>query len=139
MNIDIRITGEPLGLADCLDIVSDTACGGINTFIGTVRDHTKGCKVTRLEYECYESMALKEIRKICGEALSRYGVKNILVHHRVGVLIPGDVAVIVIVSDGHREQLFDSCRYIIDNLKQKVPIWKKEIYEDGEAWVSAHP
>lgn len=137
--VDIKITEQILDLTDCFALGSDPACGGIASFVGTVRNHTKGKSVTRLEYECYQSMAVKEIQKIADKAISLFSVKNIVVHHRTGVLFPGDAAVIIVVSDGHRNAVFDACSFMIENIKKTVPIWKKEIFEDGEEWVSAHP
>lgn len=137
--VDIKITENKLDLTDCFTLASDPACGGMASFVGTVRNHTKGKSVTRLEYECYESMAVKEIQKIVDKAISLFSVKNIVVHHRTGILFPGDAAVIIVVSDGHRNAVFDACSFIIENIKKTVPIWKKEIFEDGEEWVSAHP
>lgn len=136
---DIKITENKLDLTDCFTLASDPACGGMASFVGTVRNHTKGKSVTRLEYECYESMAVKEIQKIANKAIFLFSVKNIVVHHRTGILFPGDAAVIIVVSDGHRNAVFDACSFIIENIKKTVPIWKKEIFEDGEEWVSAHP
>lgn len=137
--IDIQITENTLDLITCFTAASDAACGGMASFVGTVRNHTQGKIVTRLEYECYESMAVKEIRKIADKAISLFSVKNIVVHHRTGILYPGDAAIIIVVSDGHRNTVFDACSYMIENIKKTVPIWKKEIFEDGEEWVSAHP
>ena len=137
--IDIRITENTLNLTECLSLAQDLGSGGIATFIGTVRNVTQNKPVVRLEYECYESMAVKEIRKIVDQAIVRFSVRNIVVHHRTGILVPGDAAVMIVVSDGHRNAVFDACRYVIDTIKQTVPIWKKEIFEDGEEWVSAHP
>lgn len=137
--IDIKITDNTLSINECLTLAQDLSSGGIATFIGTVRNSTNNKPVVRLEYECYVSMATKEIKKIVDQAISRFSVRNIVVHHRTGILFPGDAAVIIVVSDGHREAVFDACRYMIDTIKQTVPIWKKEIFEDGEEWVSAHP
>ncbi|OBS12330.1 molybdenum cofactor biosynthesis protein MoaE [Elizabethkingia miricola] len=137
--IDIKITEQKLDITECLAIAHDLGSGGIANFIGTVRNKTKDKPVVRLEYECYHSMAIKEIRKIADKAILQFSVRNIVVHHRTGVLFPGEEAVIIVVSDGHRDAIFDACRYIIDTIKQTVPIWKKEIFEDGEEWVSAHP
>ncbi|ROH97712.1 molybdenum cofactor biosynthesis protein MoaE [Chryseobacterium daecheongense] len=137
--IDIKITENILDLTDCFRLVSDPTCGGMASFIGTVRNHTKGKSVSRLEYECYASMAVKEIQKIADKAISLFSVKNIVVHHRTGILFPGEAAVIIVVSDGHRNAVFDACSFIIENIKKTVPIWKKEIFQDGEEWVSAHP
>ncbi|OCA70427.1 molybdenum cofactor biosynthesis protein MoaE [Chryseobacterium contaminans] len=136
---DIRITENILNINECLTLAQDLSSGGIATFIGTVRNITQNKPVVRLEYECYQSMAIKEIRKIVDQAITLFSVRNIVVHHRTGILFPGDAAVIIVVSDGHRDAVFDACRYIIDTIKKTVPIWKKEIFEDGEEWVSAHP
>lgn len=113
--------------------------GGIDVFIGTVRDVTKGKAVIRLEFESYEPMALREMQKIAENALDKWPVQKLLIHHRTGVLKVGEVPVIIAVSCAHRDAAFDACRYVIDTLKQTVPIWKKEIFEDGEVWVAAHP
>jgi molybdopterin synthase catalytic subunit len=137
--IDIKITSETLNLSVCVDKVLSPQAGGIDVFVGTVRDHTKGKKVIRLEFEAYEKMALSEMQKIADEMMKRWPLHNILIHHRVGVLQIGEVPVIIAVSASHRDAAFDACRYAIDTLKQTVPIWKKEIFEDGEEWVAAHP
>ena len=108
-------------------------------FIGTVRDSTKGKRVTRLEFETYEAMALKEMEKIAAKAGEKWPVQKLLIHHRSGVLEVGEVPVIIAVSCAHRDAAFEACRFVIDTLKQTVPIWKKEIFEDGEVWVAAHP
>jgi molybdopterin synthase catalytic subunit len=113
--------------------------GGIDVFIGTVRQITKGKKVVRLEFEAYEHMALLEMQKIAAATLARWPVDKILIHHRTGILDVGAVPVVIVVSAAHRDAAFEACRYAIDTLKQTVPIWKKEIFEDGEEWVAAHP
>ena len=136
--IDIKITNEILDAAACIANATDAACGGIAGFIGTVRNQTKEKKVTRLEYECYESMALKEMKKIADEVIRLWNVNNIIIHHRTGILSIGDIAVIIVVSSAHRDAAFDACRYTIDTLKKTVPIWKKEVFEGGEEWISAH-
>lgn len=114
-------------------------CGGIDVFIGTVRASTKEKKVVRLEFEAYESMALVEMKRIAEEAEQKFSIQRILIHHRTGILEVGDVPVVIVVAAAHRAAAFDGCRYAIDTLKQTVPIWKKEIFEDGEVWVAAHP
>jgi len=113
--------------------------GGIDVFIGTVRNATKGKKVIRLEFESYEPMAIAEMEKIAKQAFENWPVQKILIHHRTGILEVGEVPVLIAVSAAHRAAAFDTCRYIIDTLKQTVPIWKKEFFEDGEVWVAAHP
>jgi len=113
--------------------------GGIDVFIGTVRDSTKDKPVIRLEFEAYEKMALREMEKIAADVYGKWPVQKILIHHRTGILQVGEVPVIIAVSAAHRDAAFEACRYIIDTLKQTVPIWKKEIFEDGDVWVAAHP
>ena len=113
--------------------------GGIDVFIGTVRNATKGKKVVKLEFEAYEPMAIAEMEKIAKQAFEKWPVQKVLIHHRTGVLEVGEVPVVIAVSAAHRAAAFDACKYIIDTLKQTVPIWKKEIFEDGEVWVAAHP
>ncbi|MGZ3766893.1 MAG: molybdenum cofactor biosynthesis protein MoaE, partial [Mucilaginibacter sp.] len=123
----------------CIDWVMSPQSGGIDVFIGTVRDATKGKKVIRLEFEAYAAMALKEMEKIAQQALAQWPVQKLLIHHRTGVLEEGEIPVIIAVSCAHRDAAFEACRYVIDTLKQTVPIWKKEIFEGGEVWVAAHP
>ncbi|HNG90883.1 MAG TPA: molybdenum cofactor biosynthesis protein MoaE [Saprospiraceae bacterium] len=113
--------------------------GGIDVFIGTVREATQGRQVLRLEFEAYERMALREMRHIGEQAAERWPLHALALHHRTGVLHVGEVAVVIAVSAAHRAAAFEACRFAIDTLKQSVPIWKKEVFEDGEVWVSAHP
>ncbi len=136
---DIKITAEEINVLSCIDWVMTPQSGGIDIFIGTVRDATKGKKVIRLEFEAYENMALTEMRKIAKEILAKWPVHKILIHHRTGLLKIGEIPVVIAVSAAHRDAAFDACRYAIDTLKQTVPIWKKEVFEDGEVWVAAHP
>lgn len=139
MKIQIQISNTPLDLMSCINQVTGPACGGIDVFIGTVRDATKGKPVLRLEFEAYESMAVREMQKIAEQTFEHWPVQSIAIHHRVGVLEVGDVAVVIAVGAAHRAAAFEACRYAIDTLKLTVPIWKKEVFEDGEVWVAAHP
>ena len=136
---NIKISPDPLNIQSCIDWAMSPQVGGIDVFIGTVRDTTKGKKVVRLEFEAYESMALKEMEKIAAEILAKWPVHKVLIHHRTGILSVGEVPVIIVVSAAHRAAAFDACRYAIDTLKQTVPIWKKEIFEDGAEWVTPTP
>lgn len=136
--IDLKITSDPLAVDHCFNKINDPTCGGVDLFAGTVRNHTNNKKVVRLEYEAYESMALSEMQKIADHAIGQWNIKNILIHHRTGTLHIGDIAVIIAATAPHRQAAFDACRYAINTLKQTVPIWKKEIFEDGEEWISAH-
>ena len=137
--IDIKITPKELNIRESLDWIVDAQCGGIDLFIGRVRPETLGNKVVQLELDTYTQMALNELQTIANYAKNKWNVQRILIHHRIGVLRVGDIPVIIAVSAEHRNAAFDACRYIIDTLKQTVPIWKKEIYEDGEVWVGANP
>jgi molybdopterin synthase catalytic subunit len=139
LNTQIEISNQPLNIQFCIDWVMTPQSGGIDVFIGTVRDSTKGKRVLQLEFEAYEPMAVKEMQKIAEEAFSKWPVQKLLIHHRTGVLEVGEVPVIIAVSCAHRDAAFEACRYVIDALKQTVPIWKKERFGDGEVWVAAHP
>ena len=139
MNELIHLTNEPLSTEVVTALVSKPAYGGIDVFIGTVRDQTKGKKVQRLEYEAYEPMALSEMGKIAQQVKQKWPQSSIVIHHRIGNLAIGEAAVIIAVATPHRDQAFAACKYAIDTLKEQVPIWKKEIFEDGEVWVAAHP
>ena len=124
--------------------LADASCGGYASFEGWVRDHNEGRRVLRLEYEAYEALAVKEGERIIADALDRYGVRRAACVHRVGELAIGELAVWVGVSAAHRDEAFAACRYVIDEVKLRVPIWKKEHYADGDSgWVNcercAHP
>jgi molybdopterin synthase catalytic subunit len=139
MQTEIKILSETLSIQTCIDWVMSPESGGIDVFIGTVRNATKGKAVVRLEFEAYEKMAVTEMQKIAERAGEKWPIQKLLIHHRTGVLSVGEVPVIIAVSAAHRAAAFEACRYIIDTLKQTVPIWKKEVFEDGEVWVAAHP
>ncbi len=138
-NSSVIITSEKLNMQNCYDFVQDASCGGIALFVGTVRNKTKEKKVIRLDFSAYKSMAIKEIQKIAEQALKKYDILKIAIHHAEGELQIGDIPVIIAVSSAHRGAAFDACEFAIDTLKETVPIWKKEHFEDGEVWVNAHP
>lgn len=135
----ITLTDQPLDIHQITQLAHSPDAGAVNVFVGTVRANTQAKKVMRLEYEAYEPMAVSEIQKIVDAAKLQWPVKKIAVSHRVGILTVGEIAVVVAVSTPHRKESFEACQFIIDSLKQTVPIWKKEIFEGGEEWVSAHP
>lgn len=139
MNKEVHITESKLLPSQVISHVESDDSGAVNVFIGTVRDNTGGKSVMRLEFEAYESMAIKEMQKIVDEAKNRWSVNKMVIYHRVGNLEIGDIPVIIAVSTPHRKDGFEACQFAIDKLKETVPIWKKEIFEDGEEWVSAHP
>ena len=113
--------------------------GGHVIFIGTVRNHTSDKAVLHLIFEAYGPMAVKEMRKIAVKAIEKFNIIHIAIHHRTGKLAIGEIPVIIAVSSAHRTEAFLACEYCIDTLKETVPIWKKEYFEDGEVWVAAHP
>jgi sulfur-carrier protein adenylyltransferase/sulfurtransferase len=128
---------SPLRPDELRHALEDPACGGYATFEGWVRDHNEGRRVRRLEYEAYAELAVKEGERIVAEAVRRFGVRHARCVHRVGDLALGDLAVWVGVSAGHRAEAFAACRYVIDEVKHRVPIWKKEHYVDGDSgWVN---
>ncbi|MCA6073483.1 molybdenum cofactor biosynthesis protein MoaE [Fulvivirga sedimenti] len=137
--IDIQLKEEPLSEQACQDLVKDDSAGGLVLFTGTVRNHTKGKEVIRLEFESYAPMALKEMEKIARAAMDKWDILHIAIHHRVGVLEIGEIPVLIAVGAAHRKAAFEACAYAIDTLKETVPIWKKEIFADGAVWVAAHP
>ncbi|MEN8250074.1 MAG: molybdenum cofactor biosynthesis protein MoaE [Bacteroidota bacterium] len=139
MSEEVKITERQLNTSEIISMVESDNSGSINVFIGTVRNYTKGKEVIRLEFEAYESMAIKEMQKIIDEVKKRWPINHIVIHHRVGALNIGDIPVVIAVSTPHRKDGFEACQFAIDTLKETVPIWKKEIFEDGEEWVSAHP
>lgn len=136
---DIKILDTPLNTQSCHDAVKDPAAGGIVVFVGVVRNQTKSRQVVKLIFESYVPMALKEMNKIADSLYEKWGIIHVCIHHRIGVLDIGDIPVIIAVSTPHRQAGFKACQYAIDTLKETVPIWKKEIFEDGTVWVSAHP
>ena len=137
--IEIILSDTALNPADSIEFVSDEKSGGLNVFIGNVRNHTKGNTVIKLEFEAYEPMAIKEMQKIAQKAIETFSVNKVSIQHRTGVLTPGETAVVIAVSADHRDAAFRASRYCIDTLKETVPIWKKEFFTSGEVWVAAHP
>ena len=135
----INISERPLVVQEVIEQVENPSAGAIDVFVGTVRNNTAARSVHRLEFESYDSMAIKEMNKIAERAKEKWPVIKMAIHHRKGILEIGEIAVIIAVSTPHRKDAFEACQFAIDTLKQTVPIWKKEVFEDGEHWVAAHP
>jgi molybdopterin synthase catalytic subunit len=135
----IKISSSTLNLQDCYGFVQDASCGGIALFVGTVRNSTKNKEVSLLDFSGYEPMAIKEMQKIADKALAKFNLHKIAIHHALGKLQIGDIPVIIAVSSAHRDAAFEACKFAIDTLKETVPIWKKEHFDDGEVWVNSHP
>lgn len=132
----MRITQKPIDLGAFTEVSPTLDCGGSVLFVGRVRDHHEGKRVKRLFYECYNPMAEKEIQKIISAVMAQTKVRQIDVIHRVGWLEIGEIAVAVSASGAHRAEAFEACRLVIDRIKENVPIWKKEVYEDAtHDWV----
>ena len=134
-----RLLDEPLSLDRVVAAVRGPKMGGIVTFTGAVRDHNRGREVERLEYEAYPEMAEKVLAEIAAEIEAEIEGCRIAVEHRSGALAIGDVAVVIAAAAPHRPEAFEACRAMIDRLKDRVPIWKKEIGPDGAEWIGLGP
>ncbi len=135
----VSLTSNPIDISSAYKYLQTDGAGAIDLFLGVVRDNTQARPVDRLEYEAYDRMALSEMRKITDEACRRWNILKFVVVHRTGLLRIGEMAVLIGVSTPHRADAFEATRYIIDTIKQTVPIWKKEVFMDGEIWVNATP
>lgn len=136
---------KTIAIVDHIDVskvyaeLSDAHSGGICVFVGTVREFTQSEKVMSLEFETYEKMALKEMNKIATTAAEKWELNKVVIWHAVGLKKVEEPVVVVGASSAHRDACFEACRYLIDTLKETVPIWKKEVFENKTVWVSAHP
>lgn len=132
-----RIATEPIDVAAVTAAVGHPAAGAVVTFVGTTRDHNEGRRVIRLEYEAYEEMAVSELRKLGEAAAVRWPIEKVAIVHRIGIVPVGEASVVIAVSSAHRSDAFDACRFLIDRLKEVVPIWKKEHFEGGAVWIGS--
>ncbi len=135
----VVLTGEPLSLDRCISAVGGAGMGGIVTFTGMVRRTSRGITVEKLEYEAYGKMAIREMTRLCEEIEAEIVGVRIAVEHRTGTLEVGDLAVVIAAAAPHRAEAFTACRAMIDRLKERVPIWKKEFGDDGSTWVGLGP
>jgi MoaE-MoaD fusion protein len=129
------LSEEPLSLDRVVDEVRDEEAGAIATFTGTTRVHSRGRTVTHLDYEAYEGMAERVMAEIGTGLAERYELTGIAIHHRVGRVGIGETSVVIAVSAPHRHHALAACKDAIDELKERVPLWKKEVYEGGEEWI----
>jgi molybdopterin synthase catalytic subunit len=134
-----RISDEPLSLDEVVRAVTVEEHGGVVTFTGVVRRQSRGKRVLRLEYEAYRPMAERKLAEIGTQLMREQPGVRVAIVHRVGVLSVGDTAVVIAASAPHRAAAFDACRAAIDRIKESVPIWKKELTEDGESWIGLGP
>jgi len=135
---DILLTHEKLDVQKAFDTITSPYCGGSSFFLGTTRDVFEGKHVTSLDYECYETMAQKEILKICKEIREEYPeIRHIAVHHRLGNVPVKEASILVATNSPHRKDCIQATAEVVDRVKAKVPIWKKEVYADGTTnWMS---
>lgn len=129
------ITKDPISIEEVTNKVVRREAGAINTFIGTVRELTKGKKTLYLEYDAYQSMAEKKLAQIVDEIIEKWPEVVVAITHRIGRLEISDIAVVIAVSTPHRAHSYEASRYAIERIKEIVPIWKKEHWEDGEKWI----
>ena len=113
--------------------------GAVVVFDGIVRDNTRGRRTLYLDYEAYEEMAARQMRSLAAEARSHFGVRQVILVHRLGRLYVGETSVLIVVASAHRAQAFEACRWLIDTLKKTIPIWKKETFADGAVWAAGEP
>ena len=131
-----EISSNPLDVEEIRSRVLDPAAGGLCVFEGWVRNHHQGRAVLKLEYESYAALAEKEGKRIIDEVFEKFEILHAACVHRVGELDIGGLAVVICVSSAHRDPAFEACRYIIEEVKSRVPVWKKEFFEDGTSgWV----
>jgi molybdopterin synthase catalytic subunit len=129
------LSDEPLSLDRVVDEVRDDQAGAIATFTGTTRIQSRGRTVTHLDYEAYEGMAERVMAEIAEGLQARYELSAVAIHHRVGRVGIGETSVVIAVSAPHRQDALAACKDVIDELKERVPLWKKEVYSDGEEWI----
>ena len=135
----IALSSQPIDSDAVLAAVEGPEEGGVVLFLGRVRGRSRGRVVTRLEYEAYAGMAESELSALADEARARLGAARVAIVHRTGTLAVGEIAVAIAVAAPHRKEAFAACSWLIDALKERAPIWKKEWYEDGSQWISERP
>ena len=132
------VQSEPLDPAPLVEAVRRDDAGAVALFYGIVRNENLGRSVRYLEYDAYPEMALKKMREVADEVRAKFPIAAVGVLHRIGRLEIGETSLLVAVSSGHRKEAFEACHYAVDRIKQIVPVWKKEVWSDGSAWVEGH-
>jgi molybdopterin synthase catalytic subunit len=135
----LQMTHEPLDPLALTALVSRPEAGAIVLFSGVVRNNNLGRGVQYLEYDAYPPLAERMLAQIAAEVRSRWDVTDVAIHHRIGHLEIGEASLLVAVSAPHRAEAFEACHYCVDRVKQIVPVWKKEVWENGEAWIEGTP
>lgn len=131
----IEVTAEPLDPQQAVELVRRDDAGAVVVFLGVVRDHNLGRRVLYLEYDAYPEMARRVMRELAEEAMGRWPIVDVAVLHRIGHLEVGETSLLVAVSSPHRAEAFDAAHWLVDRLKERAPIWKKEVFEGGEEWI----
>jgi MoaE-MoaD fusion protein len=131
------VTDQPINESNVSALVASARSGAVVTFAGVVRNAARGREVVALDYEAYAPAAERMLRRIGDEIRERWSVEDLAIVHRTGLLDVGETSVVIAVASAHRAEAFDACRYAIDRIKQIVPIWKKEHYQDGEVWIGS--
>src|SRR6266567_2719122 len=137
--VRIEIVDEPIAADAIVAAMKAGSDGAVCVFDGIVRDNTRGRQTLYLDYEAYREMALEQMRGLAGEAVTKFGVRDVTLVHRLGRLMVGETSVLVVVASAHRGAAFEACRWLIDTLKKTVPIWKKEHFADGAIWADGEP
>ena len=132
----IEITEQQLDSEKITNLVRRDSNGAVVTFLGNTRDNFEGKSVIRLEYEAYVKMAVKKLEEIRQEMIREFGINDIAIAHRIGVVDIGETSLVVAVASPHRTEAFQACHKVVDRVKEIVPIWKKEVYADGSRWVA---
>jgi molybdopterin synthase catalytic subunit len=135
----VAIMREVIDTADWLAKIKQGEDGAAVVFEGVVRNQTRGRKTLFLDYEAYEEMALRQMEGLASEARKQFSIRDVTLVHRLGRLQIGETSVLIVVASAHRAAAFEACRWLIDTLKRKVPIWKKEYFEDGAVWADGEP
>jgi MoaE-MoaD fusion protein len=137
--VTVALTRERIEAEKIVAAAKSGEDGAVVVFDGIVRNHTRGRRTLHLDYEAYEEMALKQMRDLGLKARERFGVRQVTMVHRLGRLDIGETSVLIVVASAHRSAAFEACRWLIDTLKQTVPIWKKETFADGAVWAPGDP
>ncbi|MGD9935026.1 MAG: molybdenum cofactor biosynthesis protein MoaE [Dehalococcoidia bacterium] len=131
----VRVTDLPLNVNEAVAAVETPAAGAVNVFLGVVRDNNLGRRVGHLVYDAYPSMAERVMRELGEEAIAKFGILDYAILHRTGKLAIGEASLLVTISSGHRGESFEAGHWLVNSIKKRVPVWKKEVWEDGEEWI----
>lgn len=137
--VSILLTADVLLWNNAQEVLASRSCGAVVLFAGTVRTPNQGQEVLRLEFEAYEAMVHQEAQRIVHDMQQRWTVEKVLLWHRIGICLPQETVVLAGITAKHRAEAFEACTFLMDELKKRLPIWKKEVTSTGESWVSAHP